>query len=360
MAIEMESTTIPCCKCGRAYKQRRGFFPVSYSVLYKGIGYMPVCKDCIDKMYNEYLIECGSAKEAVRQVCRKLDLYWSDELFARADSRSSARTMMSGYLTKVNTIAQSGKCYDDTLRAEGTLWQFLPEVAAPSSRPEDAQGPDPATAKPEGEPEEEIDIPEDVSAFWGPGLSPVMYRDLEQRRQFWLKDLGREADLDIGTKALLRQICILEVAINQDRAAGRSIDKNVNALNSLMGSASLKPAQKKEEASEDAALASTPLGVWLYRYEQKRPLPEIDDDMKDVNGIRKYVFTWMGHLCKMLNIKNGYTKLYDQEIDRLSVEKPQYDGDDDEAMVDMLFEEGGEDDDDEEDFTGIFDTKDTD
>lgn len=358
MAIEMESTTIPCCKCGRAYKQRRGFFPVSYSVLYKGIGYMPVCKDCIDKMYNDYLIECGNSKDAVRQVCRKLDLYWSDELFVRADSRSSARTMMSGYLTKLNTIAQSGKCYDDTLREEGTIWQFLPEVAAPAQEPEPVAEPQVIqSVEEEKEPEEEIEISEDVSAFWGPGLSPVMYRDLEQRRQFWLKDLGEESALDIGTKALLRQICILEVAINQDRAAGRSIDKNVNALNSLMGSASLKPAQKKEDANEDAALASIPLGVWLYRYEQKRPLPQIDDDMKDVNGIRKYVFTWMGHLCKMLGIKNGYTNLYDREIARLSVEKPHYEGDDDEAMVDVLFEEGGEDDDDDEDFTGIFDTK---
>lgn len=360
MPIEMEHTTVPCCKCGRAYKQRRGFFPVSYSVLYKGIGYMPVCKDCIDKMYNDYLIECGASKEAVRQVCRRLDLYWNEDLFRRANERSSERTMMSGYLTKLNTISNAGKDYDDTLREEGTIWQFLPEVTAPAAE-EDAPEPEEAQQKEaEPEPEEVIEIPDAVMAFWGPGLSPVMYRDLEQRRQFWLKDLGKESDLDIGTKALLRQICILEVAINQDRAAGRSIDKNVNALNSLMGSASLKPAQKKEEAGEDGALASTPLGVWLYRYEQKRPLPEIDEEMKDVNGIRKYVFTWMGHLCKMMGLKNGYTKLYEQEIERLRVERPEYDGDDDEVLMDKLFEEGGEEDDDEEDFTGIFDTSDTD
>jgi hypothetical protein len=145
--------------------------------------------------------------------------------------------------------------------------------------------------------------------------------------------------MDVGTEAILRQICVMEITINQDRAAGRSIDKNVNALNSLLGSASLKPAQKKEESNADAALASTPLGVWLYRYEQKRPLPEIDEDMKDVNGIRKYVFTWMGHLCKMLGLKNAFSDLYESEVARLRVERPEYDGDDDEAFMNRLFEE---------------------
>ena len=49
----------------------------------------------------------------------------------------------------------------------------------------------------------------------------------------------------------------------------------------------------------------------------------------------------MGHLCKMLGVKNGYTKLYDEEIDRLRVEKPEYDGDDDEALMSHAYSEEG-------------------
>lgn len=340
MAIEVAQSTVVCCKCGRAYKQRRGYFPVSYAVLYKGIGYMPVCKECIDKLYNDYLIECGNSKDAVRQVCRKLDIYWNEGAFNSADKRSSSRTMMSGYLTKINTVTFGGMSYDDTLKEEGALWKFgadeteqdAPRVAA---EPEEVQ--------------DDAEVPKDVIAFWGPGFSPAMYRDLEQRRKYWMKKLsGEGVNLDGGTEALLRQICIMELTINQDRAAGHAIDKNVNALNTLLGSASLKPAQKKDTSGEDAALASTPLGVWLYRYEQKRPLPEVDDDMKDVNGIRKYVFTWMGHLCKMLGLKNGYTDLYENEIARLRVEKPEYDGEDDEAFMSRIFDE--EDDGDEESY----------
>lgn len=347
MAIEIAQTNVICCKCGRAYKQRRGYFPVSYAVLHKGVGYMPVCKECIDKMYNDYLIECGNSKDACRQVCRKLDLYWNESVFNAADKRSTARTMMSGYFTKINTIAQANKCYDDTLREEGTMWKFTPE-----EKNEEPEQPEPEVVPVKEsipEPVEEIVVPEKVKAFWGPNVQASMYKDLEQRKSYWLakfKDQG--IDVDLGTEAILRQICIMEIAINRDLADGRAIDKNVNALNNLLGSASLKPTQKKEEMNADAALSSTPLGVWLYRYEQKRPLPEVDEDMKDVNSVRKYVFTWMGHLCKMLGLKNGYSDLYEKEVERLRVEKPEYDGDDDEAFMNRLFEEG---DDDEEDDT---------
>lgn len=248
---------------------------------------------------------------------------------------------MSGYLTKINTVVHGGKCYDDTLREEGTFWKLVPDEPEPLAQPVPEL--EQAAAQEAPEPEEEVAVPESVLAFWGHGFRPNMYEDLEQRRKYWMKKFTAQGvELDVGTEALLRQICIMEITINQDRAAGRSIDKNVNALNNLLGSASLKPAQKKEDANADGALASTPLGVWLYRYEQKRPLPEVDEDMKDVNGIRKYVFTWMGHLCKMLGLKNGYSELYEQEIARLRVDRPEYDGDDDEAFMSHIFEEEDE------------------
>ena len=126
------------------------------------------------------------------------------------------------------------------------------------------------------------------------------------------------------------------------RAEGKAIDKLVNALNNVLGGANLKPAQKRDDL--DASLANTPMGVWLYRYENLRPLPEVDEDLKDVNGTKKYMFTWMGHLCKMLGIKNGYTRLYEEEIGRLRVERPEYDDEDDESLLIDAYSDNTEDD----------------
>ena len=151
---------------------------------------------------------------------------------------------------------------------------------------------------------------------------------MQQRWEYWINRLPEGLTLDVGTTALIQQICATELDINKIRASGGNVDKQVNTLNTLLGSALLKP----KADSGDTSLEKTPLGVWLYRYDNKRPLPEIDDDLKDVNGIKRYVFTWMGHVCKMLGKKNRYSELYEDELAKYTVQKPEYDGDDEEAL----------------------------
>lgn len=327
MGLEVASDKAICTRCGKQYSKRKGFFPTSYSENYKGLGYTHICNTCINSLYSKYLTQCGSSKDAVRQVCRKLDLYWHESIFNRINTKSTARTVMTQYITKLNSVALAGRSYDDTLLDEGTLWSFSSTIKT-DDKPETPV--EPLT-------ENEEPVPEDVIAFWGAGYTADMYKDLEQRRQYWMSRFPNDIDLDIGTEALIRQICNLEIDINRDRVAGKSIDKSVNALNNLLGSASLKPTQRKEDL--DSSVSNTPLGVWLYRFENERPLPDIDDELKDVNGLKKYVFTWMGHLCKMMGIKNGYTRLYEDEINRLRVERPEYDDEDDETLLIDSFSE---------------------
>lgn len=327
MAIELTSDRAICAKCGMAYSRRKGYFPVSYAVQHKGIGHIPVCKTCIDDMYDKYLAQCNDPKLAVRQMCRKLDLYWNDNTYEVVARKSAPRSMMTQYIAKINSVSFAGKSYDNTLSEEGTLWSFAP---GPVVQNADAQEKEPEPESDKDEPKMD-DIPKKVRLFWGPGYTPSMYLELEARRQYWMSKFPKDVELDIGTEAIIRQLSSLELDINRDRAAGRNVEKSVTALINLLGSANLKPVQKKQDDA-DLGLATTPLGVWLDRYEKMRPLPEVDDDLKDVNGLRRYVFTWMGHLCKMLGLKNAYSQMYEDEIARLRVEKPEYDGDDDEAF----------------------------
>lgn len=324
MAIEVTSSANVCAKCGTAFSRKKGFFPASYAPLWKGAGYLCICRDCIEAMYLTYLQQSNDAKIAVRQMCRKLDLYWSDKVYELVEERSTNRSIMTRYMAKLNTSAYVGKCYDDTLEEEGRIWDFdnVVVVNNETTTEEVSESDDPIYIE-----DDDIEITDDVVRFWGSGYPQSMYKELEQRRRYWMSKMPDGLEIDIGTEALIRQICSLELDINRDRIAGKSIDKSVNALNTLLGSANLKPNQKKDE-NADSNLANTPLGLWLYRYEYKRPLPEIDEECKDSNHIRKYVFTWMGHLCKMMGKKNAYTKLYEDEIERLRVEMPQYDDDD--------------------------------
>lgn len=334
MALDVSSVKAQCFKCGTEYSRYKGFFPVNYSVLNKGVGHTPYCKDCIDNIYNTYLSQCNNAKLAVRQVCRKLDLYWSESVYEIVERKATTRTMMTNYISKINSTTYLGKSYDNTLSEEGTLWSFN----APDQESSEVN----IEAIISTEPTEEFDVSEEVRVFWGSGYTPEMYRELEERRAYWMSRLPEGTNLDIGTETLIRQACNLEIDINRARAEGKSIDKLVNALNNVLGGANLKPTQKKDDL--DASVANTPMGVWLYRYENLRPLPEVDEDLKDVNGIKKYIFTWMGHLCKMLGVKGGYTRLYEEEINRLRVERPEYDDEDDESLLIDAYSEDMEDD----------------
>lgn len=326
MAVEINASSAICTKCGKAYTRRKGFFPVSYAILYKGIGFIPVCKDCIDSMYKSYFEQCGSKKDAVRQVCRKLDIFWSDSVFDLVDKKNTTHTLMTAYLSKITSVSYAGKSYDDTLIDEGALWSWNRNIKPVVKESKPAQQ------------DTDIKIPESVMSFWGPGYTPKMYHELEERLKYWMSEFPEDYELDAGTKALLRQIVILEIDINRDRAAGKTVEKSVNSLNNLLGSAMLKPVQKKTE-DIDTSVANTPLGVWLYKFENERPLPDVDDELKDVNGIKKYIFTWMGHLAKMLGIKNAYTRMYDEEIERLKVDRPEYDGDDEDLLIES-YEDG--------------------
>lgn len=68
---------------------------------------------------------------AVRQTCRKLDLYWNESIFDSVVKKSSVRSLMTQYIVRINSVSCAGKSYDDTLLDEGILWSFdTTQVAA--------------------------------------------------------------------------------------------------------------------------------------------------------------------------------------------------------------------------------------
>ena len=112
----------------------------------------------------------------------------------------------------------------------------------------------------------------------------------------------------------------------------------------------MKPNQKKDDS--DSAVENTPFGVWIRRWETQRPIPEPDPELEDVDGIIRYISIWfLGHLSKMLGIKNAYCRLYEEEIAKMRVDKPEYEDEDDEEMLYDLFgnkDSSGDDDDEEQ------------
>jgi len=322
-----------CSRCGTAFSRQKGYFPVSHSPMYRGTGYLPFCNDCLDTMFDEYRQLLGSDREAMRRMCMKLDLYWHDSIYDMVERTAGVNSKVRNYIGKTNIIRYIDKSFDDTIADEER--SGIRQAAAQDDGVQQGY-------LPEESEEEIIDIPEDVILFWGPGYTPKMYLELEERKKYWISRFPTGYNFDIGEEALIRQICNLEIDINHDRAAGKSIDKNVNTLNTLLGSANLKPTQKKDDGA-DAELDNMPFGVGIRKWENTRPIPEPDPELQDVDGIVRYITVWfLGHLCHMVGIKNTYCKLYEEEMERLRVTAPEFEDEDDETLFDHMFGESAE------------------
>lgn len=317
-----------CFRCGAAFSRRKSYFPVSHSPMYRGTGYLPFCNDCVDQLFDEYRQVLGSERAAMRRMCMKLDLYWNDAIYDMVERTAGVNSKVRSYIGKTNIIRYIDKNFDDTISEEER--NGIEQIAAQDESVQ--QGYLPGVTE-----EETIDIPEEVTLFWGPGYTPKMYLELEERKKYWISRYPVGYNFDIGEEALIRQICNLEIDINHDRAAGKSIDKNVNTLNTLLGSANLKPAQKKDDGA-DAELDNMPFGVGVRKWENTRPVPDTDPELQDVDGIIRYITVWfLGHLCHMVGIRNTYCKLYEEEMERLRVTAPEFEDEDDETVFDHMF-----------------------
>jgi len=313
-----------CTRCTRNFTKQKGNFPASQSPIYReNGGYLPVCRHCVDEMYQHYKTVLGDEKSAIRRICMKFDIYWNDKVYNMLNKSSTTNSRVLSYISKSNLYQFVGKTFDDTLDEEselvqGSVNQALDEIITDNN--------------------EEVVVASDIVEFWGAGFAPSFYVDLERRLKYWCGDVDRHS-MDVSECAIIRQICMLEVTITRDTAAGRSTDKSVNVLNTLLGSANLKPVQKKKEENLDAAAESTPFGVWIRKIENTRPIAEPDPQLRDVDGIAKYVSVWfLGHLCKMMKIDNTYSRLYEEEMAKLRVERPEYEGEDEEAVFEDIFE----------------------
>lgn len=334
-----DPTKYYCTRCGRGYRSQKGNFPTSQSPIYAANDrYITVCQDCLEEMYRHYRAVLGDGerdREAIRRVCMKFDIYWHQDIYAMLDKIDVARSRMKAYISKANLFQFKDKTYDDTLDEEALIAadeKAIMQAAIVKAGLDNKIEPEMIE-----EPKEPPVDPELIK-FWGTGLAPSLYLELQSRFDFWVGELNADkTNMDAGTKSVLRQICNLEVQSNKDMAAGKNTDKLAGMINTLLGSANLKPVQK-QEADKSAVSEKTPFGVWLRKWENERPVPECDPEFKDQDGIVRYIDTWFrGHAGAMLGVKNSYSKLYEDKIAELRLERPEFEDEADEEVFNDIF-----------------------
>lgn len=306
--------TLACPICKKILSENE--FYNSRSLFFDGK--ITYCKSCVDILYKKYVKKYKDdghdfpEKDAIRRICMALDIYYSEGIFNTAVKNTESKpnmSLISSYFKIVQLVQYSRKTYDDTIAEEGTIVIESAEAENP------------------------INISKKTIKFFGTGFSDEDYLFLKEQYDDWT------ARHECNTKVqeeIFKQICFTQLELLKATRAKLDTKDLMATFQKLLESAKLQPKQNHSDSTSDAQTFGTLLDKW----ENTRPAPEIDEELKDVDRIGWYIETFFkGHLAKMMGIKNAFSKLYSDFMKKYSVKKPEYDSDENnsEVLFDAIF-----------------------
>lgn len=315
---EEERTEFYCSCCGKKYTKQKGNFPYSNSPLFAGNGgYVTICKSCIDKyFYNLVDFFSGNEEKAADRMCQICDWFYADDIWGVCRKISSDRSRIGALPSKASLpqYKQRGTTYLDTIKERASV--NINDTEDLLDAKDDLS---------------DLKVRKKTISMFGMGYSLEQYKFLQEQLDDWT------SRCECKTKAqeeLFKNLCIAQLNIQIAQQTGGKVKDAMDTFQSLLGSANLKPVQNNDNALAD----SQSFGTLIKKFEEEKPIPEPDPEWKDVDGIVKYITVYfLGHLCKMIGIKNNYARMYDEEMAKYKVEKPQYTEGDDEALFDAVF-----------------------
>ena len=309
----VKAYTYHCCACGLDTNDGKRF-PPSPSVVYAGNEHrIPICRKCLNDMFTVFSQTYSDYHDVYRRICMLFDIYYEDALAESTFRDADVAHKMTRYIGKIMKGEHNGKTYADTIKND---------IASRES--ETFSGLSPET--------KDV-VKKKTLEFWGDGFSPEDYKFLEKTLAHWQEQV--ECDTPSKT-ALMKRICFNELQTHKALINGESTSKLTDELNKLLDSAKLQPKQDKIETLSDNYTLGTMIKKW--EDDEGKPIPKLLPEFEDVDGIKKYLSVWFyGHLCKMIGRKNKWSKMYEEEISKYTVNKPEYNSEDDEIDYETIF-----------------------
>ena len=244
------------------------------------------------------------------------DIYYKEEVFASSMKKIKEGNMnispMGQYMKMIQLSQYNRKkeTYEDTITQEEQD-KFI------ASMSEDSEG---------------LRTDEKTMNFFGNGFTDEDYDYLKREYDDWV------ARHECKTKAqeeVFKRLCFKQLEILKATRKGEDTKDLDATFQKLLETAKLQPKQNSGDTTAD----NQTFGTLIDKWENTRPLPEIDEELKDVDKISLYInIFFKGHLAKMMGLKNGLSNLYSQYMKKYTVEKPEYDGDENsEALFDAIF-----------------------
>lgn len=318
-----KATAATCLRCGERIDVKNLYSSISpfYTTYMK----IPFCKDCIDDMYQVYYNKYNGdgytnpERKAIERLCMIMDVYYNDDIFDKAYKawdKAPDTPLIFQYIKITRLIAYQKKTYDDTLKEKF--------VAAKDKE---------AILSIYNDDDKELDKRvENGRKLFGAGFDREDYIFLYNEYTDWTS--RHECDTK-SKEELIKQICFVQLDLLKANRSGKDTKTLNDTLTKLMDAAKLQPKQNSGDTTAD----NQTFGTLIDKYENTRPVPDIDEELKDVDKIALYIDVFFrGHLSKMMNLKNAFSNLYQKFMKRYTVEKPEYNADDDdEALFEAVF-----------------------
>lgn len=320
-SAKVKKEKLKCICCENEYLVTN--FYNSNSDFFKGSGKLLYCKQCIERIYqylfNKYTNEgcLTPEKKAIQRLCMAFDVYYLEAVcnsaIQKAEESNNDISPMSQYMRiiQLSQYNRKNETYENTITEAEEENRAMSVLARLSG---------------------EITVDKKTVQFFGDGFADEDYKFLQEQYSDWT------ARHECQTKAqeeIFKRICFKQLEILKATRRGEDT-KNLDAtFQNLLDTAKLQPKQNSGDAMSDAQTFGTLIDKW----ENEKPLPEIDDELKDVDKIGWYIDVFFrGHLSKMMGLKSGLSNLYGKFIKKYTIDKPEYDSDDNsEALFDAVF-----------------------
>ena len=155
---------------------------------------------------------------------------------------------------------------------------------------------------------------------------------LENEYQDWVSryDCSQKAQ-----EETFQNLSILKLMKRNAIKKGNSTKDLDYSYQQWLDTGNLKPKQNNLDTLSDAQT----MGTLIQKYEETRPLPEIDPELVDVDKIGLYIDAfYRGHASKMLGLKNRFSHIYEKVMAKYTVTPPSYDEESDsEVLFDKIF-----------------------
>ena len=293
-----------CPKCGKWQSTETSYYMDKRYITDR----YPICKKCIMKMVeqkNKDDDQPNETRESVQEVLKMMDLPFVSDFYddcvkgAYDDIREKKKNSpFATYITSLLSLPNwKGMTWKDSKFGDSN---DTPDEIKLNQKTIKA-----------------------AKKRFGSGYSDEELMFLENEYQDW------QSRYECNTKAqeeVFENLAICKLLKRKALSSGKPT-KDIDAqITNWMSTGAVQPRQNSMDAFSDAQT----FGTLIQKFEEERPCPEIDPDFQDVDNIARYIDTYYkGHMCKMLEIDNNFSHLYEEEMRKYTVDRPQYDGEED-------------------------------